>query len=351
MTQGYISYIDSSGHYGFIDSPDLILDHIFFHSSNCKKSYRHIYKGDKIKFELDKNGEKGSEAINISFIKNASLDQLKKDFETKTSLKGFLKKIGDRYYVKDRETYIFIRLIVANYEINLKEVYEDNLNLLIDYKIVTLTDRNKIRAINTNRQFHPKSILLVEGNKAEGLVVAAVKGGYQVKIYDNILGFLPNSFALKNKYFLELGELTNVTCIKASADLANVVFNLTENIDNEKQLILEKEKFMSSLKPGDKFLGKITSTKGFGTFVSIGLCEGLLHMSNILDDNLNFSKQSRKEFEKLLEQVFSRGQEIEIIIEENINDRISFTWDKSLEVNKRLYQDFYAKFKLLDINK
>jgi predicted RNA-binding protein with RPS1 domain len=351
MTQGYISYIDSSGHYGFIDSPDLLLDHIFFHFSNCNKYYKHVNKGDKVNFELDLNGEKGVEAINVSFIQNASLDQLKKDFENNTLLKGFLKKIGDKYYVKDRETYIFIRLIVANYEINVKEVYEDNLNRLIDYKIITLTDKNKIRAINNSRQFLPESILLVEGNKTEGLVVATVKGGYQIKIHDNILGFLPNSFVLKNKGILELGELINVTCIKASDDLDNVVFNLTENIDTDKQLIIEKKKFISSIKPGDKFLGKILSTQGFGSFISIGLCEGLLHVNNILNENLNFSKQSRKEFAKLLEQAFSKGQEIEIIVEENVNDRLSFTWDKSLEVNEKLYQDFYAKFKLLDTNK
>lgn len=351
MIEGYISYINSNGHYGFIDSPDLQLDHLFFHYTNCKKSYKHIYKGDKVNFELNTNGEKGIEAINISFIKNASLDGLRKDFESNTSLKGFLKKIDNKYYVKDRETYMFIRLIIANYEINLKEVYEDNLNELIDYKIITLTDKNKIRAININRQFFPECKLLVEGNKTEGMVVANITGGLQIKIYDNILGFLPNSFVLKSKRILELGELINVTCIKASDDLGNVVFNLTENIDNAKQLIIDKENFISSLRPGDKFLGKILSTQGFGTFISIGLCEGLLHVNNILNDNLNFSKQTRKEFAKLLEQAFSKGQEIEIIVEENVNDRISFTWDKSIEVNKKLYQDFYTKFKLLDMNK
>lgn len=351
MTEGYISYINTSGHYGFIDSPDLLLDHIFFHSSNCKKSYKHIYKGDKVTFELNPNGEKGIEATNISFIQNASLDGLRKDFENNTSLKGFLKKIDDKYYVKDRETYIFIRLIIASYEINLKEVYEDNLNELIDYKIITLTDKNKIRAINVNRQFLPECKLLVEGNKTEGLVVANVKGGFQIKIYDNILGFLPNSFVLKSKRILEIGELINVTCIKASDDLENVVFNLTENIDNDNQLVIDKENFTASLKPGDKFSGKILSAKGFGLFISIGLCEGLLHLKHILNDDLNFSKQSKKEFSKLLEQSFTKGQEIEVIVEENLNNRVSFTWDKSLQVNQKLYSDFYTKFKQWDTNR
>lgn len=351
MAEGYISFISSSGHYGFIDSPDLLHDHIFFHSSNCKKSYKHIIKGDKVNFELNPNGEKGDEATNISFIQNTNLDSLRKDFENNKSLKGFLKKIDNKYYVKDKNTYIFIRLIVASYEINLKEVYEDNLNKLIDYKIITLKDNNKIRAININRQFLPESKMLVEGNQMEGLVVSEIKGGYQIKIYDTILVFLPNSFVLKNKPKLELGERLNVTCIKASDDLENVVFDLTENIDHDKQIMIEKEKFITSLKPGDKFLGKVLSATGFGIFINIGSCGGLLHLSKILNEDLNLSKQSKKEFSKLLEHAFNKGQDIEVIVEEKLDDRISLTWDKSLEVNKQLYQDFYTKYKIWDTHR
>lgn len=344
MAEGYISYLNRRGQYGFIDSPDLTPELIFFHSTNCKKSYTHIYKGDKVSFELNPNGEKGIEATNISFIQNASLDGLRKDFENNTLLKGFLKKINDKYYVKDRDTYIFIRLIIARHEINIDEVYEDNLNKLIDYKIIIFTDKNKILAINVNRQFLPECKLLVEGNKTEGLVVANVKGGYHIKIYDNILGFLPNSFVLKSKRNLELGEIINVTCITASEDLESVVFNLTENIDNDEQLIINKENFIASIKPGDKFLGKITSVTGYGVFISIGLCEGLLHLKHILNDNINLSKQSKKEFSEILGQAFTKGQEIEVIVEEKIVNRVAFTWDKSLEINKKLYQDFYTKF-------
>lgn len=349
MIEGYISYIDSSGQYGFIDSPDLLLDYIFFHSSNCKKSYKHINKGDKVNFELKLDGKKGIEAINISFIQNATLDGLRNDFENNTILKGFLKKIDGKYYVKDKGTYIFMRLIVANNEINVNEVYENHLNELIDYKIVTLTDKNKIRAINVNRQFIPECKLLVEGNQTEGLVVANIKGGYQIKIYDNIIGFLPNSLA--NNRILERGELVNVTCIKANDDLGNVVFNLTENVENDKLLIIEKEKFISSLKPGDKYLGKIRSAKGFGLFISFGHCEGLLHLSNILTENLDFSKHSKTEFSRFFEKAFIKEQEIEVIVEAYIDDRISLTWDKSSDVNNKLMQDFYSKFKQWDTNR
>ena len=51
MPIGYISYLNKSGNYGFIDCPELNLDYIFFHYSNCNKTYRNIHKGDKVSFE------------------------------------------------------------------------------------------------------------------------------------------------------------------------------------------------------------------------------------------------------------------------------------------------------------
>lgn len=348
MPIGYISYINNAGHYGFIDSPDLNNDHIFFHTSNCIKSYKHIYKGDKVSFEFNHVDDHESGAKEISFLKNASLDGLKSDFENGNSLKGFLKKIDDKYYVKDRDTYIFIRLIVASYEINLNEVYEDNLNKLIDYKIFSFTSKNKIRAININRQYLPDCKLLVEGNKTEGQVVSNVKGGYQIRIYDNILGFLPNSLVVKSKTILNEGEMVNVTCIKAGDDLENVVFDLTENLENEINLKIEQENFIASLKPGDKYLGKIKRAQGYGVFICFGLADGLLHINNIIEEHIKLSKLSKKKFFKMLDQVFHKGQEIEIIIEENLDNRISLTWDKTLEQNQKLYKDIYDKLKTLD---
>jgi ribosomal protein S1 len=278
------------------------------------------------------------------------LDGLKNDFENGNSLKGFLKKIDDKYYVKDRDTYIFIRLIIASYEINLKEVYEDNLNELIDYRIFTFTSKNKIRAINLNRQFLPDCKLLVEGNKTEGQVVSAVKGGYQIRIYDNILGFLPNSLAIKSKIILNEGEMVNVTCIKAGNDLDDVVFDLTENLENDINLKFEQENFIASLKPGDNYLGKIKRTQGYGVFICFGLADGLLHINNIIEEHSKLSKSSKKVFFKMFEQVFHKGQEIEVIVEENIDNRISLTWDKTLEQNQKLCNEIYDKFKTIDIN-
>ena len=49
----------------------------------------------------------------------------------------------------------------------------------------------------------------------------------------------------------------------------------------------------------------------------------------------------------MFEQVFHKGQEIEVIVEENIDNRISLTWDKTLEQNQKLCNEIYDKFKTL----
>lgn len=349
MPIGYISFINNMGNYGFIDSPDLNIDNIFFHTNNCKKIYENINMGDKVYFEYDPVLDLEIGAREILFLKNASLDCLKSDFKNGNSLKGFLKKFNGNYYVRDRDTYILILIVINNYEINLKEAYEDNLNKLIDYRIVTFTSKNKIRAINLNRQFFPDCKFLVKGNKTEGQVVSTIKGGYQIRIYDNILGFLPYSLAIKRKKNLNQGEIIKVTCIQAGDYLENVIFDLTENFENDLNFKIEQENFISLLKPGDKYLGKIKRTQGYGLFICFGLAEGLLHISNIIEEHCKLSKSSKKVFFKMFEQVFNEGQEIEVIVEEINENRISLTWEKKLEQNQKLYNEIYDKFKTLEI--
>lgn len=347
MPIGYISYINHIKHYGFIDSPDLKIDLIFFRTTNCQKSYINIHKGDKVSFEYDPIDDPKSGVKEIAFLKNASLECLKNDFLNGKILNGFLKKIDNNYYVKDSNTYIFIQLVISSYEINLQEVYEEKLNTKIDYKITLFTAKNKIRAININRQLLPECRLLVVGNKTKGQVVSIVKGGYQIKVYERFLGFLPKSLAESNPFAIEEGVYVDVVCIIVGENFDNSVFDLTENFETENRIKIEREKFIGSLKTGDKFLGKIKNVEGFGVFVSFGLSVGLLHVNNIIGDPIELPMIPRKEFSRKLEQVFKKGEEIEIIIYNKEEDRISLTWDKHMELNRNLFNVIYKEYKTL----
>ncbi|MBM3419374.1 MAG: hypothetical protein FJY17_10710, partial [Bacteroidetes bacterium] len=86
MPIGYISYLNKSGNYGFIDCPELNLDHIFFHFSSCNKTYKNIHKGDKVSFEPEYDDTKVVIPKEIAFVQNATLDVLKNDFDNGTHL-------------------------------------------------------------------------------------------------------------------------------------------------------------------------------------------------------------------------------------------------------------------------
>ena len=49
----------------------------------------------------------------------------------------------------------------------------------------------------------------------------------------------------------------------------------------------------------------------------------------------------------MFEQVFHKGQEIEVIVEKNIDNLISLTWDKTLDQNQKLCNDIYDKSKTI----
>ncbi len=347
MATGYVSIIDNKRKFGFINSPDLLEEQLFFHKGNCNKPYKHIFKGDEVNFDIDQNSTKGPMAINISFMQNKSIDELRNDFKNEISLKGLLKRINDEYFVIDKDRNVLIPLVIAKYETNLSNVYTKNINKIIDYKIITFTDKNKIKAIKIDRQFLKECKLLVEGNRTEGVVVAFNNVGYQIKVYKNIIGFLPNILVLKSERTINIGEIINVICIKADENSENVVFDLTENIDNDSNFYLEKVKFKSSLQPGDKYLGKIKSARSNGVFIYFGLCFGLLQTNKIIKDNIELLEESRKEFSKIMKEIFLKGQEIDVIVFENTDKRISLTWDIQSERNKKLYENINTKFNLM----
>jgi ribosomal protein S1 len=347
MPTGYVSFINRAKHYGFIDSPELNIDQIFFHSTNCKKKYTEIHKGDQVLFEFDPNLDYETGAKEVSFIRNASLDHLKRDFSNNTTLKGYLKKIDGNYYVKDKETYIFIRLVIAGYETNIEEVYEKKIDSIVEYKIITFTKNNKIRAININREYLPNCKLLTIGNETEGQIIEITSYGFLIIIYDNIKGFLPNSLARKSNETLEVGDLINITCISTGDNYDNVIFDLTKNIYKEIQLKYEQVKFIESLRNGDRYIGNVKDIHNFGVFISFGLAEGLLHINHILGETNTLSKDSRKAFSKLIKEIFKKGIKIEIIYDYQIDDKISLLWDINSDINKELFLEVYIKYKSL----
>jgi len=182
----------------------------------------------------------------------------------------------------------------------------------------------------------------------EGNVINRGKGGYKIKVFDKIIGFIPDSLVIKRKSPLEVGERVSVTCIKANEDFDNFVFDLTENIELESKSKYEKRKQLESVKSGDNILGEIKSITSYGIFVSLGFIDGLLHISDIISNYVKDDlKNKNKIYSELLAEYFIKGTKIQVVIESIENEKCSLVFDKTNELNRKVLQEINEKFNAL----
>jgi cold shock CspA family protein len=227
MPTGYITYYNPSRKFGFIDCPELNYFDIYFHHNNINSEYKHIFPSDHVDFELKKlYDENQLEANEIKFIRNSTLEYLHQDFVNKKTKKGFLKKIQDNYYVKDSETYLFIKLRISPYETELFNCYESKLNAQINYQIVVFSNKNKIRAINTDRKYSIEYLMAVSGNNCIAKVENKIKGGYKILVEEKIIGFIPDSIAYKHGVDLIEDFMLKVRCIQNNESSETPVFEI-----------------------------------------------------------------------------------------------------------------------------
>jgi cold shock CspA family protein len=335
MAEGYVSYVNHKHNYGFIDSPELDNDHLFFHYTDRDPSYRHPFKGDKVNYQIATREDSRLIAVYITFVRNANLEVLRNDFKNQSILTGFLKKIDDHYFVKEALTHIFIRLEISRFEMNIKENYEDRLNTAVEFKICSFSAKNKIRATILNKQFIPEFHLLSVGYRTMATVVKHSKGGYILKVHEVFDGFLPNSMATLQREQLSPGEQVDVTCILVNTDHRNFVFDLTANIEKRQKFKTYQLNTISQLKPGDTLVGKIKNITSYGIFIATELFDGLLHISEILGEDHNLSKE---EVRSILNRAFARHQELEVIISDIDEHKVHLTWDRTAVMNQQCVQ-------------
>lgn len=227
MPTGYITYYNQSRKFGFIDCPELNYYDIYFYFVNIHREYKHIFPSDYVEFELkDRSDENQLEANEIKFIRNCTLEFLHQDFVSKKTKKGFLKKIENNYYVKDSETYLFIKLRVSPYETDLFNRYESKINTQINYEIVVFSNKNKIRAINTDRKFCTEYLMATSGCICSAKVQNKIKGGYNILVEEKINGFIPDSIAHNRSTDLDEGFVINVKCINNNESSEKPVFEI-----------------------------------------------------------------------------------------------------------------------------
>lgn len=120
-------------------------------SVNCKtgleetgRKTRHFRIGDTVNFKLrlSDRGDKMT-AYDIKFLHNTRLDLLIQRAAIENRFSGYLKKVEDRYFVKEIDSYIFFPLELSPWE---KPPVETAENAAISFRLLNLERPNAIVA-------------------------------------------------------------------------------------------------------------------------------------------------------------------------------------------------------------
>ncbi|BCG48397.1 16S ribosomal protein S1p [Citrifermentans bremense] len=159
------------------------------------------------------------------------------------------------------------------------------------------------------------------GIPVEGTVEKEVKGGFEVKVAGS-RAFCPFSqIALRRVEDTAsfIGKQISFKIVEYAENGRNIVVSHRALLEEELQQ--QKDALKETLKVGDRVKGTVTSLRDFGAFVSIGVVEGLLPVSEVAWARVNH-----------VSDVLSVGQEVEVVVKgiDWEKNRISFSLKDTL---------------------
>lgn len=181
--KGYISRFYSTQKYGFIHRDDE--EYYFSFGKEEQKKLRerglgtHFCSfGDIVQFKLKPSQQFSDklEAYDLIFLGNDLRERLLEISEDNPIIEGYLKQIGDDYFVKELETYLFIPIKMIYGEINFQEVYTKNLNQLVQFSLNEVKRIDKITAYLVNRQIDEKYQFIYKLKETKELIEVTVTG-------------------------------------------------------------------------------------------------------------------------------------------------------------------------------
>jgi small subunit ribosomal protein S1 len=160
------------------------------------------------------------------------------------------------------------------------------------------------------------------GIPVQGKVTAEIKGGFEVQVAGQ-RGFCPYSQMDIRRIedpAAYLDQVFSFRIMEYSSPGRNLI--LSARVLLEEERAERKEALAQSLKEGDRVRGIVTSLRDFGAFVDIGGVDGLIPISE-----LAWGQVGR------VEDVLSRGQEVEVVVRKLDwdHDRISLSLKETLE--------------------
>jgi small subunit ribosomal protein S1 len=141
-----------------------------------------------------------------------------------------------------------------------------------------------------------------EGGIIKGKVKSVVKGGLTVNI--GVEAFLPGSQidVVPPKDLQQfVGNTYDFKIVKINDDRKNVVLSRRELIEAERAE--KRQRFLDTIKPGDKVKGLVKNLTDFGAFIDLDGMDGLLHITDMTWGRLGHPSELLK-----------TGQEVDVVV-------------------------------------
>ena len=144
--------------------------------------------------------------------------------------------------------------------------------------------------------------VFLDGGLVKGKVKSVVKGGLMVNV--GVEAFLPGSQIdiIPPKDLNEyVGKVYEFKIVKVNDERKNIVLSRREVIEAERAE--QRQRFLESVRPGDRVEGQVKNITDFGAFIDLNGMDGLLHITDMTWGRLNHPSE-----------LLSIGQKVEVQI-------------------------------------
>ena len=141
-----------------------------------------------------------------------------------------------------------------------------------------------------------------EGGLVRGKIKSAVKGGLTVNV--GVEAFLPASqvdIMPPKDLNIYVGQVHEFKIVKVNHDRKNVVLSRREVIEAERAE--QRQRFLETVKIGDRVRGAVKNITDFGAFVDLSGMDGLLHITDMSWGRINHPSE-----------MLTIGQEVDVVI-------------------------------------
>ena len=191
---GEVRFFNNEKNFGFIRTDDgksyYFCHDVEWHkklkAEGVTKSQRKFSVGHEVSFKLKPHAKYKDEfeAYEIRFIRNVidiHRQEIIDQSQTDSVLQGYLKGMEGGFFIKHKDTYVFVPVKISEWEADLESVYSNRINSLVKFKLVQPSKITSLKAYLIDRKFSDlyKQVvdLYISGGEIDALITCKAEQG------------------------------------------------------------------------------------------------------------------------------------------------------------------------------